>query len=76
MAFQKHLESIDKKQAVIADQIDRIETKLDFLMEIETESAPAPMPAPTIAELETIDGVGPATAQKILDMIEAKAAGE
>ena len=67
MAWQKHLEAIDKKQAVQGDRLERIEQKLDKLLDLTPDMEPVEI---TAEELEEIDGVGPATAQRILELLE------
>ena len=66
MAWPKILEQEMVKQGA---QLDRIEAKLDALSEWTPATEPVEI---TAAELEEIDGVGPATAEKILELIAGK----
>lgn len=76
MSWQVHLDAIDKKQAQLTSRQDeanqilsRLEEKVDL---INNSFLPIDMVEFTVADFEPIDGVGPATAQKIVDIINAK----
>lgn len=75
MAYQQHLEAIDKKQAAISREMAagfaRLEEKLDALSAGVSLSETAPVKF-TPEDFEPIDGVGPATAKKIVEVIENK----
>jgi hypothetical protein len=78
MSWQMQLQALNKKAAETVQELrqlnrrqERLEEKLDLVYSAMFNTSQ--MIEFTPADFDPIDGVGPATAQKIVDIINAKA---